>query len=287
MKIVTDSACDMPLEEVKELGITVAPLLIKLPEGEIQSGDISADDFYNRLREMVPEIPTTSQPSSGMFKEIYQQLAESDDEILSIHISSGLSGTIESARAAAQQMSGQAQIEIVDTMSLSGAQRFQVMAAVLGAKAGWSKEKILDRMEQIREQTEIIYTLETLEYLARGGRIGRVQALAGMLLKLKPLIRVEKADGKYSTAGKERTIQKALSSIAAHLEKLYGNTAVWITVLHGQFSEPAETLTQLLREKMNVARHETLRVSPVLGVHTGPGVVGVAVMPVHLMEDLL
>lgn len=287
MKIVTDSACDMPPQEVEELGITVAPLLIRLPEGEIKSADITPDDFYNRLREMAPQIPTTSQPSSGMFKEIYQQLTESEDEILSIHISSGLSGTIESARAAAQQMSGQAQIEIFDTMTLSGAQRFQVLAAAWAVKAGWSKKRILERMELIRAQTEIIYTLETLEYLARGGRIGRVQALAGMLLKIKPLIRVEKADGKYSTAGKERTIQRALSSIATHLEGLYGKTAVWATVLHGQFGEPAAILNEMLKSKLNVARDEIMRVSPVLGVHTGPGVVGVAVMPVSLVEDLL
>lgn len=155
----------------------------------------------------------------------------------------------------------------------------------MGIKAGKGKEAILERLEQIRAATETIYTLETLTYLARGGRIGRVQALAGSLLKIKPIIRVDRSDGKYSQAGKQRTIPRALETIRDHLVNMYGlETPVWVCVLHGQFGEQAKLLAGMLEEKLEVAKMEILRISPVLGVHTGPGVVGAAVVPIALMR---
>jgi DegV family protein with EDD domain len=286
MKIVTDCAADLTMEEAAALDIHVAPLFIKFPEGEVSSNDITPDDFYRRLVNIAPRIPTTSQPSSGIFADIYKKLVETGEEVLSIHISSGLSGTIESARSGAAQLTGKV-ITIVDSLTLSGGERFQVLAAAMGAKAGRSKELILDQLTKIRAATEVIYTLETLDYLQRGGRIGRVQALAGSLLGIKPLIRVERTDGKYSTMGRARTIPKALEIIANHIESLYGKeTPMWISVLHGQLAEQANNLAKVVSEKLNVGKLEVLRISPVLGVHTGPGVVGLAAVPNHLMEGL-
>jgi DegV family protein with EDD domain len=233
---------------------------------------------------MAPEIPTTSQPSSGVFSQIYQQLAKAQEEILSIHISSGLSGTSESAALAARQLS-HLPITVVDTLTLSGGERYQVLAAAEAAQAGWDRKAILDLLDCIRAETEVVFTLETLEYLRRGGRIGRVQALAGSLLKIKPVIHVDKTDGKYNNAGRGRTIGQALEKICEHLERTYSpSKPLWVTVLHGQFQEAAEALIPMLQERLNIARLETLRVSPVLGVHTGPGVVGAAVVPIGLME---
>ena len=285
MKIVTDSAADLTQEEIESLDITVAPLEIQFPEGTVFSEDISRDDFYTRLRTMWPQIPSTSQPSSGMFANVYKRLAQFKEDVLSIHISSGLSGTINSARLGAAEMVDIA-IELVDSMTLSGGERFQVLAAALASRAGRSKDFILERLQRIRQSTEVIYTLETLAYLAKGGRIGRVQALAGALLHLKPVINVDKKDGKYSTVGKERTMQRALTSITEHLQKTYGSKPLWVTVLHGQIQDQAEILSSMLQAKLNVAKIEILRISPVLGVHTGPGIVGVAVVPMELMDDL-
>lgn len=286
MIIVTDSAADMPKAEVEALGVHVAPLHIQFPEGGISSEEISPDEFYARLKAMEPEIPTTSQPSAGSFTNLYKKFEHLKEEILSIHISSGLSGTLESARLGAAGIL-QNKIHHFDSMTLSGGQRFQVLAAAQAVKAGWSKQAIFDRLKAIREQTEVIYTLETLKYLARGGRIGRVQALAGMLLGVKPIIKVDKSDGKYSTVGKERTIPKALTSIRDYLRSCYGEeTPLLVSVMHGQFTERARELAGLLQEKLNVKRLEILRISPVLGVHTGPGVVGAAVVPVHLLEGI-
>lgn len=286
MKIVTDCAADMSNEELEKLGIVQAPLFIQFPEGEVNSADISADEFYNRLEAMRPQIPTTAQPSSGIFAELYRKLAQVDKNILSVHISSGLSGTINSARDGGEQVKDEANVSFWDTLTLSGGERFQVMAAALADKAGWAMDKINERLTKIREKTEVIYTLDTLEYLARGGRIGRVKAMAGALLNLKPIIRVD-TDGKYSTVKNERTLNKSMGAMADFLAEKYGNTPLWVTVLHGRFAEKADHLTEEFKQKLNVARMEVQRISPVLGVHTGPGIVGAAVVPMELMGDLV
>jgi DegV family protein with EDD domain len=287
MKIVTDCAADMPSEELEALGITQAPLFIQFPEGEVSATDISADEFYNRLEAMRPAIPSTAQPSSGMFEEIYRKLAETNKNIFSIHISSGLSGTINSAQVGGEQAKDAANVSFWDTMTLSGGERFQVLAAALADRAGWTMDKIQERLTEIRANTEVIYTLETLEYLARGGRIGRVQALLGSLLKLKPVINVSHEDGKYSTVTKARTIPAGLEALTGNLLQIYNKKPVWVNVLHGRFQHGADMLSKMVYEQLNVVKLEVSRISPVLGVHTGPGIVGAAVVPMSLMEDLL
>ncbi len=286
MKIVTDCAADLPIDELSSLDIVQAPLYIQFPEGEVSATDITPDEFYNRLEAMRPIIPSTAQPSSGKFNEIYRKIAEASKNILSIHISSGLSGTINSARVGAEQIKD-AVVSVVDSMTLSGGERFQVLLAAKAAKAGWNLKAILERLEKIRVNTEVIYTLETLEYLARGGRIGRVQALMGSVLKIKPIIRVDHKDGKYSTVGKGRTLTQNLSTIVDQLAELYGSIPLWATVLHGRFAENADALAKSMSERLNIKKLEILRISPVLGVHTGPGIVGAAVMPMELAEDLI
>jgi DegV family protein with EDD domain len=286
MKIVTDCAADLPAEELEQLGIVAAPLFINFPEGEVNATEISADEFYNRLEAMRPAIPTTAQPSAGIFAELYRKIAQTEKNILSVHISSGLSGTINSARDGGDQVKGEANVSHWDTLTLSGGERFQVLAAALADKAGWAMDKIQERLKKIRENTEVIYTLDTLEYLARGGRIGRVKALAGSLLNLKPVIRVD-TDGKYSTVGNGRTLSKSMTMIADTQREKYGNTPVWVTVLHGRFAEKADALAAELKEKLNIVKLEVMRISPVLGVHTGPGIVGAGIVPMELMSDLV
>jgi DegV family protein with EDD domain len=285
MKIVTDCAADMPAEELEKLGITQAPLFIQFPEGEINATEISADAFYDRLEAMRPAIPTTAMPSAGLFAELYRKVAQNEKDVLSIHISSGLSGTINAAQDGGEQAKPEVNVNFWDTLTLSGGERFQVLAAALASKAGWTLEAIQERMKRIREKTEVIYTLDTLEYLARGGRIGRVKAIAGALLNLKPVIRVD-TDGKYSTVTTGRTLNKSMAAITDHLYEKYAHTPLWVTVLHGRFAEKAEALASELKEKLNITKFEVMRISPVLGVHTGPGIVGAAVVPMELMGDL-
>jgi DegV family protein with EDD domain len=286
MKVVTDCAADLSTEELEQLGILAAPLFINFPEGEVNATEISADDFYNRLEAMRPAIPTTAQPSAGIFAELYRKLAETEKNIFSVHISSGLSGTINSARDGGDLVKDEANINFWDTLTLSGGERFQVLAAALASKAGWAMDAVQERLKKIRENTEVIYTLDTLEYLARGGRIGRVKALAGALLNLKPVIRVD-TDGKYSTVGNGRTLGQSINMIGDSMREKYGNTPVWVTVLHGRFAKQADALTAELKDKLNIAKLEMRRISPVLGVHTGPGIVGAGIVPMELMSDLV
>ena len=156
--------------------------------------------------------------------------------------------------------------------------RFARVGLSRRSSSGWSR---------FTAQTEVIYTLETLEYLARGGRIGRVAALAGGILKLKPVIHVDHADGKYSTVGRGRTIPQALDVMVNHLEPLYGSTPLMATIVHGRLPDAAALLAEKLKLKLDVGEIEIMRVSPVLGVHTGPGLVGVGVVPRALFADLL
>jgi DegV family protein with EDD domain len=285
MQIVTDCAADMTEEELEQLGVTQAPLYIQFPEGEVSSSEIAPDAFYDRLEAMQPNIPTTAMPSTGLLAEIYSRLATMDKDILSLHISSGLSGTINAARGAAEQLRQMARVDFWDTLTLSGGQRFQVIAAALGARAGWALSTIQERLATIRERTEVVYTLDTLDYLARGGRIGRVKALAGAVLHLKPIIRVD-SDGKYTSVGSTRTIGRSIETITQHLQKRYGRSPLWVTVLHGRFADKADELSESLRQALTVSKLEVMRISPVLGVHTGPRVVGAAVVPSEYMQDL-
>jgi DegV family protein with EDD domain len=287
MKIITDCGAEFSSEELQTLGITQAPLFINFPQESINSAEIGPDDFYDRLEAMAPKIPTTSQPSSTIFEKIYHELILQDKDLLSIHISSGLSGTINSAQVASQEIGDEANISVFDSFNLSGAQRFQVLAAARAAISGWSLQRTLERLQEIRANSETIFTLETLDYLARGGRIGRVAGLLGHILKIKPIIHVDHKDGKYTTTGKTRTLPQALDIIIEFLSDKYGTTPLWINLMHGRLQHMADNLAGLLKENLNISRLDILRVSPVLGVHTGPGVVGVSVVPMELMQDLI
>jgi DegV family protein with EDD domain len=281
VKIVTDRAADLTDEEIIKHEITVAPLFITFPEGTVDSAELTPDDFYRRLEAMQPELPSTAQPSEGIFTKLYEEIAVEGEEILSIHISSGLSGTLNAARLAAHNAVGRA-VDVVDTLTLSGGERFQVLAAARLAGMGWKKTDIVKRLEEIRSATEVVFTLETLTYLARGGRIGRVQAMAGSLLKIKPIIHVDPRDGKYTNLARAFTIKRATDEISDYLTKRYQSEPVWVSVMHGQYAEKAQALADLLKEHLNIGKLEILRISPVLGVHTGPGIVGAAVMPLRL-----
>lgn len=285
IQIVTDSAADLTPDEIRQHGIHVVPLLIHFPEGEIAASAIAPDDFYDRLRALIPHVPTTSQPSVGDFVAVYEPIVAAGDEVLSIHLSSGLSGTVATAGLATRELK-RGRVTTIDTLTLSCGLRYQVLAAALAARKGWSVAQIGERLAAIRSYSEVVFTLETLEYLARGGRIGRVQALAGSLLSIKPVIRVED-DGKYGTLSRGRTLSQTLNTIGAHLAGRYAQKPVWVTVMHGQFADKADALAADLRARLNVARLDVLRISPVLGVHTGPGIVGAGVVPLELFSDLL
>ena len=276
MQIVSDRGMDMAPEQMAGLDIHLVPLTLTLDGKTYRSGvDIQPDEFY-RLLSATESFPTTSQPSAGDFAELYRKLAATDPEILSIHISSGLSGTLSSARAGAE-MAPEANVTHVDTKTLSGAEGWQVEAAARAAKAGWDKEKILALLERISAATDTIYTLATVKYLIHGGRISHIKGLLAQVLNIKPLIGVEKVNGTYTQEGQARSLEKAILKLADHVVE--GHTpgaAMRFQILHGHNAQGAALLRERLDNLFQCTWLPTSSIAPVLGAHTGPGLVGIA-----------
>ncbi|MDZ4158979.1 MAG: DegV family protein [Anaerolineaceae bacterium] len=286
MQIVTDRGMDMAPEQMKGYEFHFAPLRITLDEKSYVSGvDIQHAEFYELLSK-TESFPTTSQPSSGEFAALYRTLAKSDPDILSIHISSGLSGTINAARAGAE-MVPEANVTIVDTLTLSCPMGWQVEAAARTLKAGWSLEQVLAQMAKIGAETLGIFTLSNLNYLIHGGRISHLKGLVASLLNIKPIIAVEKESGKYQSLAQEITLKRALSKMVELLDGMYDSTKpVRVQLLHGDNLPAIEILKPRMEQVFDCHWLPTVAVAPVLGAHTGPSLVGLAIAPLALFTDL-
>ncbi len=288
MQIVTDSGADIILPEKEKAGLDyhVVPLVVTLDGRSYREDiDIRPDEFY-KLLEASNSLPVTSQPSAGDFAEVYRRLAETDPEILSIHISSGLSGTVNAAAAGAK-MVPEANVTIIDTKTLSAAAGWMVEAAARAVKAGWAKEQVLVLIERIKEASNSIYTLNELKYLIHGGRISHMKGLIASLLHIKPLIGVEKVRGTYSQLGQARLFEKAVKGLVELMSKQHEpGSELRVQVLHAQNPDGAA----MLREQVEkVFKCHWLPVGPlslVLGAHTGPTMVGVAYAPLSAFADL-
>jgi DegV family protein with EDD domain len=286
MQIVSDRGMDMSPEQMAGLDIHLVPLTLTLEGKTYRSGvDIQPDEFY-RLLESSATFPTTSQPSSGDFFELYRKLAAHDPDILSIHISSGLSGTVNAARAGAE-MVPEAHVTIFDSKTLSGAEGWLVEAAARAIKAGWSKERILTMLERISAITDTLYTLATLRYLIHGGRINHIKGLLAQVLNIKPIIGVEKERGTYVQHGQARTLDKAILKIADYvMERFAPGTEMRFQVLHGHNANGAALLRQRLEQLFKCTFLPTGSIAPVLGAHTGPGLVGLAFAPLSAFPEM-
>ena len=286
MQIVSDRGMDMSPEQMAGLDIHLVPLTLTLEDKTYRSGvDITPDEFY-RLLASTESFPTTSQPSAGDLAELYRKLAADDPDILSIHISSGLSGTVNAARAGAE-MVPEAHVTIFDSKTLSGAEGWLVEAAARAVKAGWSKERILALLERISAVTDALYTLATLRYLIHGGRINHIKGLLAQVLNIKPLIGVEKEHGTYVQRGQARTLDKAILKIAdCVMERFAPGTAMRFQVLHGHNASGAALLRHRLEQLFTCTFLPTSSIAPVLGAHTGPGLVGLAFAPISAFPEM-
>ncbi|HOK64421.1 MAG TPA: DegV family protein [Bacillota bacterium] len=277
--VVTDSTSDIGTELAKQLDITVIPLSIIYRGVVYKDGvDLTPSEFYPMLEEAGDgELPTSSQPSPQEFLDIYKPLIDSGKEILSFHISKGLSGTVDAAKMAASQLAPD-RIHVVDTQSISFGIAGQAIEAARLAKEGFSAQEILQKVSEIKDQSEVLFSLDTLYYLERGGRIGKVSSVVGSLLKIKPIVRVE--DGIYVPLAKVRSMKQAISGMVEFLQGKFKKNKVSIAVGHGQGLEYAQSLLELALEKLNVKDRPSLfEVGPVIGVHTGPGTVGIYARP--------
>jgi DegV family protein with EDD domain len=288
MQIVTDSGTDLrlPPQQMAELEVHTIPLVVTLDGKSYREAvDIQVEDFY-KLLDATESLPVTSQPSAGDFAETYRRLAATDPEILSIHISSGLSGTVNSARVGASQVP-EANVTIVDTKTLSAAAGWQVHAALRGVKAGWSKEQILALMARIGDASDSLYTLNELKYLIHGGRISHMKGLVASLLNLKPMIGVEKVGGTYAQRGQTRSFKGAVKGLADLIQKQYApGSELRVQVLHSFNPEGAELLRQEVDSRFKCTWLPVGPMSLVLGAHTGPSMVGVAYAPQEVFSDL-
>ncbi|MFA7248208.1 MAG: DegV family protein [Dehalococcoidia bacterium] len=274
LRIVTDSTCDLPLEAIQALGITVVPLSILFGDEELLDGvDIQAEQFFRRL-ERDPNMPTTAQPTPALFTHAYQRLIdEGATEILSIHISARLSGTLESARQGAQGVEG-ARIEFVDSGTVSLGLGTGVMEAAKAARAGVDIDAVRAQAEDMFRRTHIFFTVDTLEYLRRGGRMSRGQELLGTLLKVKPILAIR--EGEVVPVGRVRTRRRAIEDIIGRCSDL--RPVAHLFVVHSTTPEEANYLRDRIAGLDADAPITVGRITPVVGVHGGPGVLGAGVV---------
>ena len=287
MQIVTDSATDIHLLEEKDMDVHIVPLKVTLEEISYRDGiDIQPDDFY-RVLEGSGGLPVTSQPSAGEFAELYRELARKDPDIISVHLSSGLSGTVNSALAAIE-MAPEANVTVVDTKTLSGAAGWQVQAALRGVQEGWPLEKILKKCKDIADATYSLYTLKELKYLIHGGRISHIKGLIASVLQIKPLIGVHKELGNYTQEGQARSFGNALNGIVDIMRaKIDQSKPLRVQIAHTGNPEGAQELKDKVTQAFKCDWLHVGQISFVLGAHTGPSMVGIAFAPSEVFEGIL
>lgn len=276
--IVTDSTADLPAQLVKARGITIVPLTLNFEGRSLLDGvDIRPSEFYRKLPNATTH-PTTSQPSAGRFAETYAQLLADHADVVSIHISEKLSGTYASAVQGAQ-MTDPKRVHVIDSQLVSMSLGLVTLAATEMAARGASAEAVTEKVTGMRELVQTYFSVATLEFLRRGGRIGRASALLGSVLQVKPVLCIR--DGLVTPLERVRTFDRALNRIVELTREVDRGKGLCVIVGHGDAEADAE---RVARELEPVA--ETLMIQPlgpVVGAHAGPGVVGVGCYPADLL----
>jgi len=274
VKIVTDSVADLPPQVVRELDITVVPLVLRFGAETFRDGiDLNAAQFYEKLKTS-KAFPATSVPPPQSYVEAYDRLAEEADAIVSVAVSSRLSATHEVALQSIEEMKKKCRVEVIDSETATMAEGFIVIKAAQAAQAGAELEEVMAVAYQNIPRAKFLAAFDTLEYLRRGGRIGRAQAFLGSMLKINPLITLK--EGLVEPAGRTRSRSKAIDQLYdfvagyTHIEELsVGDTAC---------PEDAEALCERLGAIFPQERIYRSKMTPVIGAHTGPGLLLVAVL---------
>jgi DegV family protein with EDD domain len=274
--LVTDSTTYLPQEYVDKYHINVIPVVMIWSGRELRDGvDIQPDEFYTRL-ESAAEMPTTSQPTPDAARRVFDDLLTQGYDILGIFISQKLSGTYDSAVQAQRMLPGK-KIEVIDSHTGSMGAGWPILAAARAAMEGASLEKCKSLALQGLQNVGILLSLETLEFLHRGGRIGRAQRFLGAALNLKPILEV--VDGEFIPLERVRTRRKSLERLVELMEeRLGGRRPVHLGVLHANARQTAEQLLEKAAARVEPIETLISHVSPAVGAHLGPGTVGVAFM---------
>ena len=274
VRIVTDSGSDIPPEVAQKLGISIVPLTVSFGKEVYREGvDISAEEFYSRLVHS-KELPRTSQPSVGSFIDVYETLAQQDNDIISIHFSNKLSGTYNAALLAKEAVRGNCHIEVVDSESVSMGLGLTVIAAAKALRDGVTFKEAMDIVHRNISRVHLVALLQTLEYLEKGGRLGKGRALLGSLLHVKPLIVVR--EGEVQPFGLARTTKGALQRLYDFVNALLHIRG--LSIMYTTVSKEVEILAKLLDAIFPLDRIIVTQVGSTLGTHTGPGTIGVAAL---------
>jgi len=275
--IVTDSTSDLDPEMIQEFGIEVLPLHIVYQDREyLDRVNISPDEVYDN---MDLEVPTTSLPSPAEISNLFGRLRDAQvTHVLAIHISSGLSGTYETVCQVAKEYKEMV-IEVLDSKSLSMGLGFPVIEAARQLRHSTDFQGVIKAAKDVSQQTRIYFVLSTLEYLKRGGRIGYVSGTIGEFLNIKPIITVN-AEGKYITFAKVRGREQSLKKLFDILSEGTQGDRYNVAIVHGGAEQEARKLWQKAHQLTNINELLFNQISPVMGVHTGPGLVGIIISPV-------
>ena len=269
VQIVTDSTSGLRSSEQ----ITVVPLHVQFGDEVFEDGmTLTREEFWRRLPNAA-QLPTTSQPSAGAFRDVYAAHAEAD-AIVSLHLSGELSGTLESARQGAALLDGGPPVHAVDTRSIAFGLGWAVEAAALVTSAGGGPDAAIAEAMRVAQRTRILLFVETIDHLLRGGRIGRARHLAGKVLRVRPLL--ELVDGTIVDIERPRTRQKAIERLYRQITA--GGVPDRVAILHGDAEADAQALAARLRAELPQLEIEISLGSPVIGAHVGPGTVGVGVL---------
>ncbi len=274
--IVTDSSAYIPEELCKKLNITIVPLSVIWGEETYSDGvTIKPTEFYTRLQNS-KVMPTTSQASPEAMQKAFSGLLEQGYDVMGVFISEKLSGTLDSARQAREELaSAKDKIALFDSETIAMALGYQALALARAAAQGASLKDCQKLAEQVRPNTGVFFAVETLEFLHRGGRIGGAQKLLGSALNLKPILTI--VDGKVDSAGSVRTSGKAYERVIELVaEKCAGKSNVRLATLQANAEENAKAVLDKATEKLNAVESILAAVSPAIGTHTGPGTVGLA-----------
>lgn len=270
VKIVTDSTLDLPKAEIEKLGVTVVPLSVTIEGKSYLDGiDITSSEFVKKLIQS-EEIPQSSQPAVGSFLEVYDELGKDGSSIISIHMTSGMSGTYTSAKTASDMTSSD--VTVVDSRFISSALSFQVKEACKMAESGASVEDIIKRLEEVRNNTSLFIMVDTLEYLVKGGRIGRGKALIGSLLKIKPVATLQ--DGVYTPVTKVRTYFQLIKYLKKKFEEETSDKIVkGIGIAQVEAKDLANQIKEALLEVTDFEDINIVDTTPIISTHTGPGAI--------------
>jgi DegV family protein with EDD domain len=282
--IVADTTAYLPAELVERHGIHLVSLYVNWEDSSEREADMpNFDAFYDRLR-TADRLPTTSQPSIGDFLEVYEPLVAQGLEVVSIHISGGISGTVESARQAKEQLAERKGIErvtVIDSERACGGLGMMALAAARTAQQGGSLADVVERVETVRADLKMWFAVDTLEYLRRGGRIGAASAWLGSALKIKPILTLDK---EITPIERVRTGAKAIARLIEYAEERHSDGADAWVVQHIQAPAEAQRLIDATREIMGREALFVSEVGPVIGAHIGPGLLGVGAVPARDVE---